>query len=154
MQERSPGIAPVGVSYRTFGHSCLAMGKTTTRSFQSSPGAAREVPTPSPTRDAPSSLGEFEQGSSYPATDGVARERAHNKLLTSRKQEGWSCHARREAAISSAERFPPAESHYSMEEMPGIIHFLKQLYLYSHCGHHPAPGMVLRWELNMFNPKS
>lgn len=57
MQERSPGIAPVGVSYRTFGHSCLAMGKTTTRSFQSSPGAAREVPTPSPTRDAPSSLG-------------------------------------------------------------------------------------------------
>lgn len=69
-------------------------------------------------------------------------------LLTSRKQEGWSCHARREPAISFAERFPPAEAHYSTEEMPGIIHFLEQVYLYSHCGHHPAhvaPGTGLRW---------
>lgn len=48
-------------------------------------------------------------------------------LLTSRKQEGWSRHARREPSISFAERFPPAESHHSMKEPPRIIHFLEHL---------------------------
>lgn len=44
--------------------------------------------------------------------------------------------------------------HYSMEEMPGIIHFLEQLYLYPHCEHHPAHRAQVGVELNMFNPKA
>lgn len=39
----------------------------------------------------------------------VLQEREHRTSpLTSRKGEGWSCHAQREPAISPAERFPPA----------------------------------------------
>lgn len=65
---------------RHLGTAALQWGKKQPQEAPKAPlGQQREVSPPSPTRGIPSSLGEFEQGSSHPATDGVARERAQNE---------------------------------------------------------------------------